>query len=81
MTPPYFCIFVIIFSLKRTWPLIEKKKQLEFPSPKDDLYQILIEISLLVQEMIYIKKKFSVFYFFAINVPSLGEEGYLFEQY
>jgi hypothetical protein len=40
MTSLHFCIFEIISPLKRTWPFI--LNNLEFPSPKDDLYQYLI---------------------------------------
>jgi hypothetical protein len=38
MTPPHFCIFVIVSPSKRTLPF--DLNNLEFPLPKYDLYQL-----------------------------------------
>ena len=43
MTPPYFCIFVIISPLKRTWPFIWTN--LNPLPPKDDLWQVWLKLA------------------------------------
>ena len=43
MTPPYFCIFVIISPLKGAWSFIWT--HLKPPLPKDDVYQVWLNLA------------------------------------
>jgi hypothetical protein len=70
MTPPHFYIFVIISPLKRTWPFIwTYLNNLEFPLPKDDLYQVWLKLACCFLRRRFLKKKLSVFLLFCYYLP------------
>jgi hypothetical protein len=71
MTPPHFYIFVIISPFKEDLALYLKK--LEFPLPKDNLYQVWLKLARWFWRRRFLKF-FSVFLLFRYYLPL--EKGY-----
>jgi hypothetical protein len=66
MTLPYFCIFVIISPLKRTWPFIWTIENSLYP--KEDLYQVWLKLACWSWRRSFLKV-FSILLFFCYYLP------------
>jgi hypothetical protein len=66
MTPPHFCIFVIILPFEEDLALY--LNNLEAPLPKDDMYQVWLKLACWFWRRRFLKI-FSVFLLFAIISP------------